>query len=131
MADTLTITPGATQIEELAAATRGETTVETGLTYDGLRPVPVRISKREGRYKVTDDGAAVSAAGVGHRRVAYPDHIELAKHSVNVSRRGVVWLPAVAPSEAWLTKVCSLVAEGSVGLYERLLELDSATRREA
>jgi hypothetical protein len=36
----------------------------------------------------------------------------------------VVWLPAVAPSEEWLTRLCGLVEQGSVALYEQLLELD-------
>jgi len=44
---------------------------------------------------------------------------------VNVSRQGVVWLPAVAPTDEWLAEICDLVSEGSVRLYEHLLELDT------
>jgi len=108
---------------ELASVERGEVQLETGLTYDGLTPVPVRVTKRDGRYKVTDDGGAVSAAGMTGR-LAYPEQIAFGEHSVNVTRKGIVWLPAVSPSDAWLATVCALVARGSVTLYERLLELE-------
>jgi hypothetical protein len=111
-------------IDQVAAVERGEVAIESGVTYDGIRPVPVRISKRDGRYKITDDGAAVAAAGIAGRRVSFPDRIALGEYSVNVSRQGVVWLPAVAPNEAWTATLCELVARGSVALYERLLELD-------
>lgn len=109
---------------ELASVERGEVQLETELTYDGITPVPVRVAKRAGRYKVTDDGGAVAAAGAAHRGVAYPDQIALGEYSVNVARNGIVWLPAVSPNDAWLTSVCLLVARGSVALYERLLELE-------
>ncbi|HEV8459417.1 MAG TPA: hypothetical protein VGQ38_01805 [Gaiellaceae bacterium] len=87
----------------------------------------LRVSKREGRYKITDDGAAVAAAGTSGWAVAFPEQIVLGAYSVNVSRQGVVWLPAVAPSDDWLAKVCDLVRDGSVALYERLLELEDTT----
>src|SRR3954453_9784522 len=78
-------------MQELASLERGEAQLETELTYDGLTPVPVRVTKRDGRYKGTDDGGAVSAAGVAGRRVASPDHIAFGEHSVNVTRQGIVW----------------------------------------
>jgi hypothetical protein len=106
---------------------RGEAIIETGLTYDGLRPVMLCVSKRGGRYKITDDGAAVAVAGASGLAVRYPERIALGAYSVNVSRQGVVWLPAVAPSDDWLAKVCDLVSDGSVALYERLLELEDTT----
>ena len=47
------------------------------------------------------------------------------KHSVNVSRQGVVWLPGFARSEdEWLAQLPGLVADGSLALYEALLELE-------
>jgi hypothetical protein len=118
---------GTAQIPELALVDRGEAAVETRLTYDGLRPVMLSVSKRGGRYKITDDGAAVAAAGASGWAVAYPDQIALGAYSVNVSRQGIVWLPAVAPSDDWLAKVCDLVSDGSVALYERLLESEDTT----
>jgi hypothetical protein len=96
----------------------------SSLTYDGLTPVSVRVTRRERRYTVSDDGAAVRAAGVQAGRLAFPDHIDFGDRSVNVSRQGVVWLPAVAPSDERLATICRLVERGSLALYEQLLELE-------
>lgn len=109
---------------ELASLERGEVQLESELTYNGITPVPVRITKRDDRYKVTDDGEAVSVAGVEGRRLEYPENITFGECSVNVTRSGIVWLPAVSPTDAWLATVCALVARGSVALYGRLLELE-------
>lgn len=110
---------------ELESAGWIDARVETGPTYDGIRPVVVRIGKRGRRYKVTDDGGAVSAAGLESSRFVFPEQIALGRYSVNLSRQGVVWLPAVAPTDEWLAEICDLVSEGSVRLYEHLLELDT------
>jgi len=96
----------------------------SSLTYDGLTPVSVRVTCRERRYTVSDDGAAVRAAGVQAGRLAFPDHIDFGDRSVNVSRQGVVWLPAIAPSDERLATICRLVERGSLALYEQLLELE-------
>jgi hypothetical protein len=96
----------------------------SSLTYDGLTPVSVRVTRRERRCTVSDDGAAVRAAGVQAGRLAFPDHIDFGDRSVNVSRQGVVWLPAVAPSDERLATICRLVERGSLALYEQLLELE-------
>jgi hypothetical protein len=98
--------------------------IDSPLTYDGLTPVSVRVSRRDRRYTVSDEGGAVRAAGVKASRLAFPDHIDFGDRSVNVSRQGVVFLPAVAPSEEWLETLRLLVAQGSIALYEELLELD-------
>jgi hypothetical protein len=100
--------------------------LETGLTYDGTRPVEVRVTRRENRYEFSDAGGAVDAAGVDADELAFPDQIRLGRYSVNVSGRGVVSLPAFGKSgDDWLAKLPGLVAEGSVVLYEALLELDA------
>jgi len=57
-------------------------------------------------------------------RLAFPDHIDFGDRSVNVSRQGVVWLPAVAPSDERLATICRLVERGSLALYEQLLEVE-------
>lgn len=114
-----------TELKGLVTATRAEIALDSGLTYDGTRRVQLHVSKREGRYKVSDEGAAVSAAG-SPEDVTYPEQLVFGDHSVNVTRKGIVWLPAVAPSDEWLAKVCELVATGSVALYERLLDLDES-----
>ena len=100
-----------------------EEIIETGLTYDGLTPVRLRFTRRDARYRITDEAAAVGAAGVDTKRLELPDHIPLGEHSVNVSRGGEVWLPAVNPDPDWLETVSALVAKGSFALYDQLLEL--------
>jgi hypothetical protein len=120
----LLVMSGTTFPPALASQDRAEATIETGLTYDGLTPVQVRVTKRDGRYKISDAGAAVAAADANRAR--FPESISFGKYSVNVSRQGVVWLPAVAPRDEWLATVCDLVARGSVALYERLLEIDAS-----
>jgi len=101
----------------------GEVVLDTGLTYDGVTPIFVRVTNRHGRYRFSDDGGAVSAATVDVDELVFPDRLWLGENEVNVSRRGVVWLPAFArQGQEWLEQVVSLVAEGSLVLYESLLE---------
>lgn len=113
-----------TSATRLDSIDQREATVDTGLTYDGSAPALVRITRRDGRYKVTDDGRAVSVAGGAGGRVNYPEQLTFGEYSVNVSRQGVVWLPAVTPNDEWLATIPDLVARGSVALYEQLLELE-------
>jgi hypothetical protein len=97
--------------------------LETGLTYDGIAPVRVHVTRREGRYEFSDGGGAVAAAGVRPSELRFDDRIGLGEYDVNVSRKGVVSLPGFASSSPeWLAKLRELVAEGSVVLYEALLE---------
>jgi hypothetical protein len=97
----------------------------TGLTYDGITPVRVRVTERDGRFEFSDDGGAVAAAGVDAEALVFPDQIPLGRYSVNVSSRGIVSVPGYArSSDDWLAKLPALVVEGSVVLYEALLELD-------
>ena len=99
--------------------------LETGLTYDGIAPVRVHVKRREGRYEFSDGGGAVAAAGVRPSELRFDDRIELGDYDVNVSRKGVVFLPGFASSRPeWLAKLPELVAEGSVILYETLLEVE-------
>jgi hypothetical protein len=115
----------ATDLADLRHVQRGEVVLDTGLTYDGTRPITVRITKREGRWNFTDDGSAVAAAGsVGHR-LKLPGSIDLGDYAVNVSRHGEVSLPGFArSSDEWLNKLPELVAEGSLALFSSLLELE-------
>jgi hypothetical protein len=104
---------------------REDAVLETGLTYDGIAPVLVHVTKREGRFEFSDGGGAVAAAGVHPSRLRFDDRIAMGAYDVNVSRKGVVSLPGFAGSgDEWLAKLPELVAEGSVLLYQALLELD-------
>jgi hypothetical protein len=115
----------ATDIALLAAVERGEIVLETGLTYDGIAPVLVRVVKREGRFEFSDDGGAVAAAAVDPNRFTFQGRIPIDDCAANVSRQGVVWLPGFSgSSDQWLAKLSELVATGSLALYETLLELE-------
>ena len=85
----------------------------------------MHVKRREGRYEFSDGGGAVAAAGVRPSELRFDDRIELGEYDVNVSRKGVVSLPGFASSSPdWLAKLPELVAEGSVVLYETLLEVE-------
>lgn len=115
----------ATDISSLRKLERGELVLDTGLTYDGITPVRIRAKKRQGRFEFSDEGGAVAAAGVDRTRVRFPDSIATGKYSANVSRHGEVSLPGFArSSDEWLARLPGLVADGSLALYEALLELE-------
>lgn len=115
----------ALDIAPLMALERGEHVFETGLTYDGLTSLRIRVVKRGGCLEFSDDGGAVSAACLDHTRFAFDDEIVMGDYSVNVSRAGVVSLPARTTAEdGWLELLPGLVADGSLTLYESLLALE-------
>jgi hypothetical protein len=100
--------------------------LETGRTYDGIAPVRIHVTRREGRYEFSDGGGAVAAAGARPSELRFDERIELGDYDVNVSRSGVVFLPGFASSSPeWLARLPELVAEGSIVLYEALLETDA------
>jgi hypothetical protein len=88
----------ATDLSDLRQVQRGEVVLDTGLTYDGIRPVTVRVTKREGRWNFTDDGGAIAAAGRDGHALKFPGSIQVGDYSVNVSRQGEVSLPGFAHS---------------------------------
>ena len=111
------------ELSHLAGRDRAEVALETGLTYDGITPVRLSVSKRDRRYGVTDRGRAIVTAGGTAARVAFPDRIQVGNHEANVSKRGIVFLSAVAPTPMWLEMICEIVGRGSVALYEELLDV--------
>lgn len=116
----------ATDISKLRRLERGKLVLDTGLTYDGITPVRIRVTKREGRFEFSDEGGAVAAAGVDRKQLRFPDSIAMGECSANVSRHGVVSLPGFArSSDQWLARLPGLVADGSLVLYEALLELEN------
>jgi hypothetical protein len=109
----------------LAKLDRVELVLESPFSYDGISPVRMRVKKRGGRFDVSDEGGAVAAAGVDPARLVFPEQITVDRKSVNVTRRGVVWLPGFARScDQWLAELPELVAQGSITLYDALLALD-------
>jgi hypothetical protein len=110
-------------LDELAGLERGELILDSGLTYDGHASVRVRVRKRETRLELSDGGGAMTAAGADARELELPDHIPFGDYSVNVSRKGIVFLPAWTTSgEEWLETIRELVVEGSLALYGALLD---------
>jgi hypothetical protein len=112
-----------TVLADLARLERGELVLDSGLTYDGDIPVRIHVKKRDRRLELSDGGGAMAAAGADPRELDLPDHIAFGDYSVNLSRKGVVFLSAwTSSSERWLETIRELVAEGSLALYEALLE---------
>jgi hypothetical protein len=110
-------------LSELAGLERCELIVDSGLSYDGHTPVRLHVKKRATRLDLSDGGGALAAAGVEHRDLELPDHIPFGDYSVNVSRMGVVFVGARSTSsKEWLAKIQELVVDGSLALYEALLE---------
>lgn len=101
---------------------RSERVVDTGLEYVPGDSVLVRVVKRDGRTNVSDAGVAVARAGrpPGWRDVAQRIDDELV---VNVSRQGVVFLPAEGRRGLPEKDVVRRIGEASLALYQDLLEL--------
>jgi hypothetical protein len=115
----------ATDISSIRKLERGQLVLETGFTYDGISPVRISVTTRERRFRFSDDGGAVAAAGVDATQLTFPESIAVGEYSVNVSRLGAVSLPGFArSSDQWLSTLPEIVAEGSLVLYEALLALE-------
>jgi hypothetical protein len=93
--------------------------IDTGFEYRPGDPVRVRVIRREHRISVTDDGAAVTKAGLPQ---AWPTATDVAERlGVNVSRHGVVSLPVVPVGPCEKTTV-QRIGEASLCLYQAILE---------
>jgi len=84
-------------------------------------PVRIRVRRRERRYLVTDDGAALERAGrpQGWRGVASE---VVAGADLNLSRSGAVFVPGVEGGVP-VNGLVMRVAETSLAVYQELLEL--------
>jgi hypothetical protein len=111
------------QALEKAAASWGDTgaiRLPSGLAYSAGQPVVIEIRKRQHRYDLSDEGAAVRKAGVsGWLPVA---EALVAEEGFNVNRRGVVFVPAVEGRD--LAALAARLAETSLAVYQELLEAD-------
>jgi Ankyrin repeats (3 copies) len=114
---------GRDEIARLLDYGRSETITNTGLAYRPGEPVRLRVTRRERRLTVSDDGVALAQAGrpAGWRPVAERLEREL---DVNVSGSGVVWLPIVAAGPP-LDVIEQRIAQASLTFYQELLELAS------
>jgi hypothetical protein len=98
-----------------------EVVVDSGRRYTEGRPVEVRIRKRQYRYDIDDDGAAVRLAGKPPGWLPVAERV-VEEFSLNVNRRGVVFVGTVYAD--WVEPLASRIGEASLAVYEALLELD-------
>ncbi len=108
---------------ELRRAQPEERIVDTGLSYGPGEPVRIRIRRRGRRYQLDDLGDAVSLAGMS------PGWLEAAGRAVepmNVSRKGVVFVPAVEGSfpDRDIAALASRLGESARAVYDALVELE-------
>lgn len=88
--------------------------MDTGLEYAPGDRVLVRVIKRDGRERVSDDGRAAAKAG----RAKVPEDIARRVEDefiVNVTRRGEIFLPG--------ERFAQRIGEASLALYQDLLDL--------
>lgn len=104
------------------AAAVAERVHETGLFYREGEPVRVRVRRRDRRYEITDDGRAAELAGLPPGWYEPAERLVRRELALNVSRGGVVFVPAV---EGGLDvgALVRRVGEASRALYQELLEL--------
>jgi len=121
---------GATDQPGLAAALaaaratwgeHGEALLDTDRRYTPGRPVRVLIRKRGPRYDLDDRGEAVRLAGAPDGWLVAAQRAVEAE-SLNVNRRGVVFVPAVEGRD--LVRLACRVADASLAVHAALLELD-------
>jgi hypothetical protein len=93
--------------------------LEPGPAYAPGRPVRLRLRIRGRRRDLDDLGAAVRAAGAPASWLDIAERV-VAAAGLNVNRRGVVFVPAVAGRD--LEALARKVADTSLALYQELLE---------
>lgn len=105
---------------ELKADLPEEWVVDTDLRYGPDEPVRVRIRQRGRRYDLDDFGDAVRLGG---KAAGWREAAEWAVLPMNVSRKGVVFVPAVEGS--WdIDELARRLGESAKAVYEALLELE-------
>jgi hypothetical protein len=109
-----------TPVEIIPEHDRSETILETGLQYRPGEPVLVRVSRREHRIEVSDDGAAFEKAGRAQTWQTAADRV-LEQYIVNISRHGVISLPVMPLGQQ---QVVQRIAEASLALYQEILDLE-------
>lgn len=102
----------------------GEVTLDTGREYGDGEHVWITLRKRGRRLVFSDEGRAVRKSGVSGR-----DWLDVAERTValegmNINRMGAVFVPAVLAADRDFGQLAHRVAETSLAVYGRLLELD-------
>jgi hypothetical protein len=97
----------------------GQTTIDSGLFYDGRQSIEVTVNKRGHRYDIGDGGSAVEAAGAPRGWLEIAEGF-VAEVGLNVNRRGVVFVSAVEGRD--IAALVLKVAETSLAVYSALLE---------
>ena len=87
--------------------------MDTGLEYAPGDHVLVRVVKRDGRERASDEARAAAKAGSTKVPEAVARRVE-AEFVVNVSRRGEVFLPG--------ERFARRIGEASLALYQDLLD---------
>jgi hypothetical protein len=93
--------------------------LDTGVSYLPDRPVRIRVRKRDGRYDMSDDAAAVTLAGHPLGWLSTMTHA-VAEQCMNVNRRGVIFVTGFAGRD--LASLARRLAECSRLTYLTLLE---------
>jgi hypothetical protein len=101
---------------------RGKLTLNSGFRYKPGQPVEIVIRKRDWRYDIHDDGAAVRLAGrpAGWLQTA---QAVVAQEGFNVNRRGVIYVPSVEGRD--LALLVWRLGGTALAVYQELLELQA------
>lgn len=110
-------------MDSVLTGERDEVILDSERCYIEGRPVQIRIRKRQHRYDITDDGAAVRLAGKPQGWLPVAERV-VEEFSLNVNRRGAVFVGTVYPD--WVDALAARVADASLAVYEALLELEDA-----
>lgn len=108
---------------ELRRGLPEEWEVDTGLRYGPGEPVRIRIRRRGRRYDLDDRGEAVRLAG---KPAGWRETAERAVEPMNLSRSGVVFIPAVEGSfpDRDIEALARRLGESARAVYDALVELE-------
>jgi hypothetical protein len=108
---------------ELRRGLPEEWEVDTGLRYGPGEPVRIRIRRRGRRYDLDDCGEAVRLAG---KPAGWREAAERAVEPMNLSRSGVVFVPAVEGGfpDRDIEALARRLGESSRAVYDALVELE-------
>jgi hypothetical protein len=100
---------------------RGQTSVDSGLSYLPGEPVTVLVRKRGIRYDLSDEGRAIALAGRPPGWRAAAQRIVVAE-GVNLARDGRVFVGVVQGRD--LDALAARIARTSVDVYDAVLDLE-------